>query len=439
MFIGYFLAAAATVPKATAIDPASWFSPNDYPTDALKKGVEGSVTFDVEVDPEGKPTGCRITVSSGNQSLDQTTCDLVQSKGRFIPAAGPAGKPVAGHYSSRANWVLKPVAPGGPTATAIDPGSWFTSDSYPMEARKKGLEGAVAFDVDVDSQGKPTACRVAVSSSYQVLDEATCNIVLSKGRFIPAKGPDGKPIAGHYSKRTVWSLTDAVPSQALAAEAVTGSRLPIPAEDLPFAGTVPRFISAPVSGSELQSYEAAQKFGACLVKANPAMSMAFAMTTPGSNASELALKKLKSRMVECLDPWATQMTINPALVRGVVAEALYRLQFAAQPQSTSANLSVAPIFAASDGDLKNRGDAVIYDFVQCVTAADPSAVRSVALSKLNSSDEQVAMAHLVPAMSPCLYRGQTLQADRLTLRFRLAEALYRWSVAAQLPSRNQPH
>jgi TonB family protein len=436
MFIAFLVLAAATVAKASAIDPGSWFSPSNYPTEALKKGIEGSVSFEVDVDPEGKPTACRVRVSSGYQLLDQATCDIVESKGRFIPATGPDGRPVAGHYGNRAIWRMQPVATGGPTATAIDPGSWFTPDSYPMEARKKGLEGAVAFDVDVDSQGKPTACRVAVSSGYQVLDEATCNIVLSKGRFIPAKGPDGKPIAGHYSKRTVWSLTDAVPSQAIAAVAVTGSRLPIPAEDLPFAGTVPRFLSAPVSDSELESYEAAQKFGACLVKANPAMSMAFAMTTPGSDASELALKKLKSRMVECLDPWATQMVINPALVRGVVAEALYRLQFAAQPQPTTANLSVAPIFAASEGDLKHRDEAVIYDFVQCVTAADPSAVRSVALSKLNSSDEQVAMVHLVPAMSPCLYRGQTLQADRLTLRFRLAESLYRWSVAAQLPSRN---
>jgi len=32
MFIAYLAAAAVTVPQATAIDPASWFSPNDYPT-----------------------------------------------------------------------------------------------------------------------------------------------------------------------------------------------------------------------------------------------------------------------------------------------------------------------------------------------------------------------------------------------------------------------
>jgi outer membrane biosynthesis protein TonB len=60
MFIAFLTAAAATVPTATAIDPASWFSASNYPIEAIKKGIGGSVTFDVDVDSEGKPTACRI-------------------------------------------------------------------------------------------------------------------------------------------------------------------------------------------------------------------------------------------------------------------------------------------------------------------------------------------------------------------------------------------
>src|SRR5436309_15926859 len=103
MFIAFLVASVVAVPKATPIDPSSWFE-NSYPAEAIKKGIEGSVTFDVDVDAKGKPTACRVLVSSGYEILNQTTCDIVLRQARFVPATGVDGKPVAGHYSNVAIW-----------------------------------------------------------------------------------------------------------------------------------------------------------------------------------------------------------------------------------------------------------------------------------------------------------------------------------------------
>jgi TonB family protein len=107
MLIAYLAAAAAVaVPQATPIDRGSWFKETDYPFEAMKAGIQGSVTFEVEVDANGNPTDCRVTKSSGKQMLDQATCDVARARARFKPALGSDGTPVAGRYSTQAVWRL---------------------------------------------------------------------------------------------------------------------------------------------------------------------------------------------------------------------------------------------------------------------------------------------------------------------------------------------
>ena len=332
---------------------------------------------------------------------------------------------------------LAAAAAAVPQATPINLGSWFTPNDYPQQAMRSGLTGSVTFDVDVDASGKPTACRVIASSGHQVLDQATCDLVLARGKFVAASGPDGKAIAGHYSNRAVWELPAPPQPAPPPGQTTTGSRLPVPGEDLPFTASAPHsFLTAPVNESDRDSYTVAEKFGACLVKTDPATSMQFVMATPGSDASDAARQNLMPHMPDCLgasiDPFAVgeiRMTIQPPMARGVIAEALYKLQFANPPQATNP-VQVAPILPASATDSSNLNEAIVYDFAQCVTDANPSAVRSLVLSKIGSHDEQAAISELVPSLSPCLYKGQMLRVDRPTFRARFAEALYRWSVTA---------
>lgn len=106
MLIGFLAAATASLPPATPIDRASWFSGIDYPAEAIKKGLQGSVTFEVDVDAEGRPTSCRITKSSGQPILDETTCAIIRTRAHFKPATDSHGKPVIGRYSTSTVWKI---------------------------------------------------------------------------------------------------------------------------------------------------------------------------------------------------------------------------------------------------------------------------------------------------------------------------------------------
>ncbi len=156
MLIAFLAAAALNPPKATAIDPASWFSPDDYPKEAAKGGIEGDSAFEADVDAHGKPTACRITHSSGSPILDQKTCDIVVKKGQFKPAISH-GKSVAGRYSQTARWRLEGMKgdasgyvaavidyskdPGDPTCSVVSSG--LSAGPTCQEAlRKYGADGS---------------------------------------------------------------------------------------------------------------------------------------------------------------------------------------------------------------------------------------------------------------------------------------------------------
>lgn len=95
---------AATLPKP--LDPASWISPDDYPTRALRLNEQGLVSFTLDVSAKGKVTRCTVTTSSGSKILDSETCAIMRSRGRFEPAKDATGAAVASTYSSRFTWSI---------------------------------------------------------------------------------------------------------------------------------------------------------------------------------------------------------------------------------------------------------------------------------------------------------------------------------------------
>lgn len=57
-----------------------------YPLAARRLGVEGVVTLDVVVRPDGSPAEVRVRRSSGSPLLDDSAVETVRSKWRFTPA-----------------------------------------------------------------------------------------------------------------------------------------------------------------------------------------------------------------------------------------------------------------------------------------------------------------------------------------------------------------
>lgn len=63
----------------------------------------------------------------------------------------------------------------------------WTPDDYPRDALQKGESGRVSFVLDVNSEGRVTACTITASSGSSSLDEATCRLARRRARFEPAR------------------------------------------------------------------------------------------------------------------------------------------------------------------------------------------------------------------------------------------------------------
>lgn len=96
------------------VSPANWASSFDYPTAALRSGVEGIVRFTLAVGADGTVNSCEVTQSSGNADLDATTCTLMMRRARMKPATDPAGLPIEGRWSSSVRWEIPEPPPPPP-------------------------------------------------------------------------------------------------------------------------------------------------------------------------------------------------------------------------------------------------------------------------------------------------------------------------------------
>jgi len=110
------------------------------------------------------------------------------------PFATPGGEP------SPAGVPIK----GGPKG---NPGSWFTDDDYPADAKRAGAQGSVSLLLSVDTAGKVVGCRVTASSGNASLDDATCRLAQRRGRFTVQKDAEGNAQQYSYSLPGIhWSI-----------------------------------------------------------------------------------------------------------------------------------------------------------------------------------------------------------------------------------------
>jgi protein TonB len=94
---------APAAPPSPARLTSGSISNDDYPAAAQRAEAEGTTRITLQVGPNGRATGCSVTGSSGNGSLDSTACSLAMRRFRFSPATRN-GQPVAGSYSTSVRW-----------------------------------------------------------------------------------------------------------------------------------------------------------------------------------------------------------------------------------------------------------------------------------------------------------------------------------------------
>jgi TonB family protein len=80
-----------------------------------------------------------------------------------------------------------------------------TTDNYPARAFDFHEEGKATAVYVVGLNGKATGCRIVISSHSSSLDEATC-LAVSRARFTPAIGLDGRPMASTEATSINWRI-----------------------------------------------------------------------------------------------------------------------------------------------------------------------------------------------------------------------------------------
>jgi TonB family protein len=98
------------------------------------------------------------------------------------------------------SWGVDPAARAHPLG---NPAYWFPADSYPSDAKRRGVSGRSVVVITVSAEGRSAACRVAVKAD-PVLDDKTCELAMRNGRFEPAPGKSDR-----YAILAVrWALWD---------------------------------------------------------------------------------------------------------------------------------------------------------------------------------------------------------------------------------------
>ena len=78
----------------------------DYPSSALRREEQGTVTMRITIGTNGRVEACSVTGSSGSSALDQAACRGMQRYARYNPALNAAGNPITDTTTQSIRYVL---------------------------------------------------------------------------------------------------------------------------------------------------------------------------------------------------------------------------------------------------------------------------------------------------------------------------------------------
>ena len=194
-------------------------------------------------------------------------------------------------------------------------------------------------------------------------------------------------------------------------------RAPSPDEDVPVASRVPRRVNY-VTARERDAAWTMHRFAECLVRNRRAQMLELLSTRLNSPEQAAIVRLVIGRRSICLG--ARAMRVDNVLLRGAVAEALYRRELEGR---ATGPIERAPELVVSDP--RRSPAAALASFGRCVVANNPAGVRTLIQAKPGSRAEGAALTALAPGYAACLPPGQNRpERHPLLLRGAFAEAFY---------------
>lgn len=121
---------------------------------------------------------------------------------------------------------LAAALPAGAPPASVDKDNaiagLFMDDDYPPGSLDRDEQGTVEFNIHVNARGGVSGCEITKSSGFSELDAKTCEVVIERAKFIPARDAKGRAVPSVLSKTVTWRLEDDVyPSNPWSVAAVT--------------------------------------------------------------------------------------------------------------------------------------------------------------------------------------------------------------------------
>ena len=102
---GAVLAQRVDLPRQRIL-PGSWVSYNDYPSEALRREISGTVVMALSLNPSGRVENCRVVVSSKADVLDRRSCEVLSERAKYSPALSTNGSAVRSTVIERIRWMI---------------------------------------------------------------------------------------------------------------------------------------------------------------------------------------------------------------------------------------------------------------------------------------------------------------------------------------------
>lgn len=101
-----------------------------------------------------------------------------------------------------------PLGVARPPQATRNPPSLFMPADYPAEALAQRAQGSTRYRLQVSDLGRAETCNIERSSGSAALDQATCEVMISRARFYPALDGAGRPVASSFTGTIRWTLSE---------------------------------------------------------------------------------------------------------------------------------------------------------------------------------------------------------------------------------------
>lgn len=192
MMVSSIFLAGAIAAAAMPARVAERFERN-YPTWAVREGKSAAAVLDLQIQPDGKVSDCKVVSLVGNERLALERCEYFKGV-RMTPAIGPDGSNIIARYRT---WINLWVDSSSQERRLVQAAKWppdMTLRLAELQTTDRSIE--IELEVLVNATGAVQLCeagRKYETTTYESLVEVGCAEV-TRTTFSPLHDSSGTPV-----------------------------------------------------------------------------------------------------------------------------------------------------------------------------------------------------------------------------------------------------